>query len=146
MNGIQTRISLDTLAPAIAIAMCALCAPAFVAPATADTYVQFTDGRALEVQGFTLHERAIELDLGKGSRMVLPLSGVEWIEQNGRGIAIAPPTDRSPTTPAKPPQDVATQATADRIDYTEPFADRGASVAIRSDRFRRGRNARSPSP
>lgn len=135
------------------------------APASAATYVQFADGRALEVQAYKIHRTVIELDLGEGSRMVLPLDGVEWIERNGRGMSPAvesrnaaatagPPLPASAESATSRPGDrdaavgrrAGTGPSVDRIDYTAPFIDRGAAVALRPDRLRRGRDPRSPSP
>ena len=77
-----------------------------VLPAAADTFVRFPDGRYLQVQSYTFHPQALELNLDEGMKIVLPLGVADLIESEGQEIALLPPLPERvvPFTPGLKPR------------------------------------------
>jgi hypothetical protein len=63
----------------------------YALPATAGSFVRFEDGRYLEVKSYRFHPQALELQIGVGMKIVLPLSAAVLIETDGEKIAMLPP-------------------------------------------------------
>lgn len=91
------------------LAVTLLCLVA-VLPAAADTFVRFPDGRYLQVQSYTFHPQALELNIEEGMKIVLPLGVADLIESEGQEIALlAPPPKRGgPFTPELKPRTFST--------------------------------------